>query len=268
MNYDGYIFDIDGVLLDTSRSFSSAVLEAVTFATNSDRFTFDEISRLKSVRGFNNDWHVAIAGAAWLEYKSSAMFDSFAARIEQYGGGLSGLRKLVPELTPELEQWLTRLTQEAYGGTSTCRKLYEFDPQYLRIPGWWRTETATVSLQQIEPIRKITGIVTGRAQAEAALAFELLGWDLPVDAVAISDDPDLDKPNPQKLSSVIGYLGCQKPVYVGDARDDLELVKNYRQSTGLPLDFFLIKSQNKILDYDRCFESVPEMLTQIGINHD
>ena len=38
MNYDGYIFDVDGVLVNSNESFTSAVLEAVSYATSSKDF--------------------------------------------------------------------------------------------------------------------------------------------------------------------------------------------------------------------------------------
>ena len=62
MTVDAIIFDVDGVLLDTSESYTAAAVEAVSVATGSDRFTTREVAQLKAIKGFNNDWHVALAG--------------------------------------------------------------------------------------------------------------------------------------------------------------------------------------------------------------
>lgn len=267
MKYDGFIFDIDGVLLDTSRSFNSAVVEAVTFATNSNQFTFIEIVQLKSIKGFNNDWHAAIAGAGWIQYRPEVPFEAFLQEIKQYGNGLSGLRRSVPELKKEFEQYLTKLTQEAYGGTTQCRKLYGFEPEFIRVPGWWQTEKSNVTEQQMTPILSKSGIVTGRSKSETDLAMNLLGWRLPDSVIAYSDDPSLDKPNPDKLRQIIKNIGCKNPLYVGDGRDDLELAKNYLHATGNLLDFCLIKSENNISEFNLIFESVGELFEKLEINH-
>ena len=61
-SYDTVICDVDGVLIDVSRSFTAAAIDAVKSATGSDLFTGKEVLRLKGIRGFNDDWHVAVAG--------------------------------------------------------------------------------------------------------------------------------------------------------------------------------------------------------------
>ena len=267
MKYDGFIFDIDGVLLDTSRSFNSAIVEAVAFATNSNRFTFEEIALLKSIRGFNNDWHVAVAGAGWVQYNPAVAFESFVQELDRLGGGLAAVKQVIPELTEDFERYLTRLAQEAYGGTTACRKLYGFDPEFIKGRGWWQTEKPTITSVQMEPILEKTGIVTGRNEAETNLAFDLLGWQLPYEVVAYSDDPSLDKPNPTKLKRIIDNLGCKHPVYVGDGRDDLELVKNYRNATQRFLDFCLIRSNNNIQEYNLIVESISDLFEDQGTGY-
>ena len=92
MKYDAIIFDVDGVLVDTRRSFTFAAVDAVAADTGSHSFTANEAGQLKTILGFNNDWHVAIAGAAWVRYQGQKPFADFACGIEQHGGGLPGLK--------------------------------------------------------------------------------------------------------------------------------------------------------------------------------
>ncbi len=269
MKYDTVIFDVDGVLVDTRRSFTAAVVDAVATYTDSQRFTEKEAGQLKAIRGFNNDWHIAIAGAAWVRYRSQMPFAEFTTSIDEHGGGLPGLKSLVGEnLTVEFEARLTRLAQEAYGGTTACRRLYGFEPFTIRQPGRWLEEVPLLSPERADPITSRTGIVTGRSAAEMALAFELLGWRLPDEQVAVSDDPAFDKPNPAKLTAILRRLGSCKAILAGDSRDDLELVNNARQK-GVAVDFGFIGPPPAPWPWDgHMFPSVDKMLNQIEVSYD
>ena len=260
MNYDGYIFDVDGVLVNTNESFTLAVLEAVSYATSSKDFGKIEFGQLKSVPGFNNDCYVAIAGASWVNWRKEMDFPSFTLEIDKNGGGINGLRKFINRLNPKFEGMLIRLFQEAYGGTLACNRLYGFDPKFILHEGFWCQEVPLVSLNLIKPFLSQSGIFTGRNSTEMQLAFELLGWNLPNRVVAVSDDPELDKPNPTKIIDIIEELNCNYPVYLGDTRDDLELVKNYRLQTGKKMDFCLIDSPYNISGYDLKMPSTEYML--------
>jgi phosphoglycolate phosphatase-like HAD superfamily hydrolase len=165
-------------------------------------------------------------------------FAELAGSIAEHGGGLQGLKAVVGEnLTAEFEARLTRLAQEAYGGTTACRRLYGFEPVTIRQPGRWRTEVPLLSPEIARAVVSRAGIVTGRSAAEMALAFELLGWRLPDEQVAVSNDPAFDKPNPAKLTAILNRMQSRKALFVGDTRDDLELVMNAQQSDGGELDF-------------------------------
>lgn len=238
MTVDAIIFDVDGVLLDTSGSYTAAAVEAVSVATGSDRFTTREAAQLKAIKGFNNDWHVAIAGAAWVKFADHWPFQVFARKIEGAGGGMVGLRQAVGRaLTLEFETHLTRLAQESYGGTSACRQLYGFEPETIRQVGRWQTEAPLLAPQLAEPMISRIGIVTGRNRAEMEQGFQLLGWQPPPEQVAVADDPAFDKTNPAKLVAMLNRMQSRKALFVGDTRDDLQLVINAQQSDGGELDF-------------------------------
>ncbi len=262
MKYDAFIFDMDGVLLDTGRSFVAAAVEAVAYATGENTFTLDEVLLLKTIPGFNNDWYVAAAGACWIEYLPEMTFETYLGKLEKLGGGLEALVKLVPEFNSAYLERLTRLTMEAYGGTTACRKLYGFDPENIIVPGYWLTESPLVTPEQIKPVLNKAGVVSGRAKGELELGFERLGWSLPDTLVAWSDDPDLDKPNPSKLIRIVERLGADKPVYVGDTRDDLELVKNYRRLTRRDMDFCLVGNLKGLEGFDLYYQKVTDFLKE------
>lgn len=79
--------------------------------------------------------------------------------------------------------------------------------------------------------------------------------------------PALDKPNPAKLITVAGNLKSNQPVYLGDSRDDLDLVKNYKAVTGDPMDFCHIGEEPAPEGCDLSFRSVNEFLDQWRIQH-
>ncbi len=270
MTYDAVIFDVDGVLVDVRRSFTAAAIDAITEATGSRRFTEEEVRQLKYIRGFNNDWHVAIAGAAWVRFCGDLSFPEFAQGVDRHGGGLDGLRLVVgSDLTAEFEAQLTRLAQEAYGGTTACWRLYGFEPDTIRQPGRWQEEVPLLSAEDARRIAPRAGIVTGRSAAEMELAFQLLGWRLAAEQVAVSDDPARDKPDPAKLASILQYLGSEKALLAGDGRDDLELAANARASTGKEVDFCYIgNSPAPWPRVEHIFPSVHEMLNHIEVIHD
>ncbi len=270
VTYDAVIFDVDGVLVDVRRSFTAAVVDAAAVATGFRRFTEDEVGQLKAIRGFNNDWHVAIAGGAWVRFCGDLSFPEFAQQVEQQGGGLEGLRRVVgSDLTGDFEARLTRLAQEAYGGTTACKQLYGFEPVTIRQPGRWREEVPLLSAEEAAHIASRAGIVTGRSAEEMELAFQLLGWRLPAQQVAVSDDPARDKPDTAKLAAILQHLGSRKTLLAGDGRDDLELARNARASTGGQVDFCYIGSRPAPWPGpELSFPSVNEMLNHIEVIHD
>lgn len=141
MNYDAYIFDVDGVLIDTSQSFSLAVIYAVEKATASTQFQLHHYNSLKDISGFNNDWIVAITGAGWIIFYPSTSFESFLELVIYRGNGFNSLKAAIPEITDSLIQNVSRLAMEAYGGITACDQLYGFKPTSIKIDGMWKNET-------------------------------------------------------------------------------------------------------------------------------
>ncbi len=263
MKYDGLLFDVDGVLLDTSQSFNQAVLLAVKTTTGSNRFKKHYIFKLKGIPGFNNDWNVAIAGAAWIELYDSVPFSEFVNELNHYGGGLTALKKIFPSLSVSFQQSITKLVMEAYGGTSACKQLYGFEPETIFVKGMWQNEKVSVPPEKFQSYLSISGIVSGRTKNEMDLAFTRLGWEIPSQRIAVSDDAQLDKPNPTKLISIINNMGSEQPVFFGDSRDDMELVKNFKSETGKQMDFYCVGYQNGINDFDYQVDTVLEFFKKM-----
>ncbi len=268
MKYDAFIFDIDGVLIDTSQSFSKAVLKAVSIATGSPDFTLNELSILREIGGFNNDWNTAIAGAAWIQFCSDIPFRNFIKFCRQSKYGIQGVQHYVKNLNRSFEKKITRLVQEAYGGTTKCKLLYGFHPQTIFIDGYWLTEEPLVDAPFIDSLPQQVAVVTGRNKAEAQLAFDILGWSVDCQSIAVSDDPELDKPNPEKLIQLVNFLGCKSPLFFGDTRDDMDLIHNYFHESGQSMDFCLVGNNLKLPNYGLRTDSVKNFINNMRYPND
>ena len=263
MKYDALIFDIDGVLIDTSKSFDNAVIKAISIFTGTNIFSIKELRNLRAVGGFNNDWHAAIAGAAWINFADYLSFSEYLQLCKKSKKGIEGVRKQFPELKESFEQKITQIVKEAYGGRTACEKLYGFKPSMLSENGLWKSEVTMIDLDFIKKYKEIIGIFTGRNHAETELAFSILGWSIDPSYVAFSDIPELDKPNPYKLTKLINNLHSDYPIYFGDTVDDLELVKEYRRKTEKNIDFCLVGSSLELDGYDYKTDSLMKFLRGI-----
>jgi len=256
LSYDAFIFDVDGVLIDTSQSFSSAVLYAIEQMTHSTKFQLNHYNSLKELSGFNNDWDVAIAGAAWIKYYPETSFDSF----------LEIATEAKSELPNSFIKTVSRLAMESYGGDTACEQLYGFKPSSIQIDGMWKNEKSYLNRENIESILAISGIVTGRNKSEMELGFQILGWELPDSRVAISDNPKLDKPNPEKLLNVVSNVNCQSPIYFGDSIDDYFLVKNFNEQSNLQMTFCCVGENNQIPTWDYKVNTIGDFFKIYGGN--
>lgn len=59
-NYDGLIFDMDGILVDVSLSYRQAIKKTASFFLNR-KVSFKEINEIKNIVGMNNDWDATYA---------------------------------------------------------------------------------------------------------------------------------------------------------------------------------------------------------------
>ena len=268
-SYDTVICDVDGVLIDVSRSFTAAAIDAVKSATGSDLFTGKEVLRLKGIRGFNDDWHVAVAGAAWVRYLPAMPFAQFTAVIEKAGGGLDGIAAL-PQvaLTADFIATVTRLAKEAYGGLEACKRLYGLEPQTIRQAGRFLDERPLPGAVDIRERVKRLGIVSGRSKNEMTLATNMLGWSLPASLLALSDDLALNKPNPKKLLAICALMKSEQIIYAGDSRDDYELVQNAKNKFQGRIDFAGIGPTRPPWNVGGLqFESIAQLLTEIEVHN-
>jgi phosphoglycolate phosphatase-like HAD superfamily hydrolase len=73
-------------------------------------------------------------------------------------------------------------------------------------------------------------VLTGRPAAEATIALDRAGLDLPEDRRVTMDDWDGGKPDPDALVGLAERLGARAVAYAGDTLDDVATVINAREA--------------------------------------
>ena len=247
---DLVVFDVDGVLVDVSRSLPAVVAGAVEhylaelgFSAEQIALNEADIADFKAAAGFNSDWDLAYA--AVLFYLAQAVryghrdvtglkraqpsLRALTVEMARTGGGPAGFADLVLEALPppdrrvvqaelqreRLEQWL----MEIYAGDRTL-EVYGYEPDGTRGPGLIAREQALLSPSDLPPGLHY-GIYTGRTRGELLHSLSVLGLQdrFPEDAV-VTADGGIVKPDPRGLRTLALRFQPRAFLYVGDNVDD------------------------------------------------
>jgi HAD superfamily phosphatase len=237
---DTVVLDVDGVLVDVSASFREAVRRTVVIMQRLMGTpqpwtpTLADVTALKRTGGgFNDDVHCSIALTAVAAGGAAGRLRAVLAAVEAAGGGLGGLRAAEPGL-PRVDGALCmRVFHEIYWGPERFRAVVGDEPRHApRGPGLVERERPLVDpgfparLRSAGAVRSL-GLVTGRTPRELEAALALLGWPRQeLDSVVTGDLAR--KPDPACLDRALAGCGAAAAVYVGDVRDDCELVRRFR----------------------------------------
>lgn len=261
---DAILLDIDGVVLDVSRSYRVVIEQTTQFyATNILHLQGDEpflqaaeTEHFKLAGGFNDDTDLTNAAVALLVAKHAQSGASqtatlraqepgwaeYTREIKQRGGGLAAAEGLILDmLTPSQRRdfargWnpklVVQLFEEMYGGDEACQALYGFEPQHIHGEGFWKKETVLLDAALLSARLK-AGVLTGRSRSEAKLALSQadLQERIPEEARVTPED-GVRKPDGRTLQLLAQRLNFRFGVYIGDTMDDLKAVQNYRELPG------------------------------------
>lgn len=266
---DLIVFDIDGVLIDTTKSFISTIVTTTKFYINKmleipadlRNLTESDALKFKEHSGFNNDWDLTTAMVAYQLYKYKSEkpginLDEFLNNVDESGGGLKGIKEVIEnESDSESTNWLNgkvdadlirAIFQEFYAGGEYCESLYGFSPKYHSGDGSIKSEVILVITDLVKRWHGKTGILTGRMKNEAKTAIDMIGLrDVDMDLVQYTDYILPDKPRPDKMVKIIENAGSMKALFIGDSIDDFLTVVNYN-NLGLEgkLRFALVAGEN------------------------
>lgn len=240
---DTVIFDVDGVLWDTDKSFDVAVMQTVTelMAVHSPHIrprpvTREELRTFRSAGGLNNDWDMTFTLTA---LRLAGRDDYVQAARESQGRGRSWAQELIPtEHSLAYENVVEHFNQIYWGADAFERHFGRPAAYHPDAEGTWHHERPLIRAELFDQLRSRGilhhGIATGRSQVElnSVMAFEWLAREF--DSAAVMTGDRLAKPDGQVLEYVARALksSAQKPpaaaLYCGDTRDDLDVVLNYR----------------------------------------
>ncbi|PSQ42210.1 TIGR01548 family HAD-type hydrolase [Halobacteriales archaeon SW_7_68_16] len=222
---DAVVFDIDGVLIDTSESYRRAIVETV------DRVHRRTIRRVdvlafKRAGGFNDDWAVTTAVARYVVATTEGYAEppaEFADRIAEAGGGLDGARTVLRSaLSARARQrvenavdadGLRDVFQALYLGTDAYERLEGGEPP-VDAPGFLHDEPVVIDAATVEALDGYgCGVLTGRPTAEADIALARTPLVVPREHRVTRDDPFPGKPDPAGLVALADRLDATRVAY-------------------------------------------------------
>lgn len=210
---DSAVFDVDGVLIDTSRSYRLSVIAtteyivgnllglwqrgsgeaaAVGAAESAPLVTLEDVRAFKLAGGFNNDWDLAFALSAictaqrreWLgrpeATRSLIDWAAQAHEVMQRGStGLAWARSIVPASAQPDYDLAQMIHDEFYWGADLLRELRHREPRYAPdAPGLVRNEEVLMPALLLEDLAQQGvqrfALITGRVSAEVPWAVRLL----------------------------------------------------------------------------------------------
>lgn len=240
---DTVVFDVDGVLIDVSKSYTQAVKDTVRhYVKNAEADTTLEqrIAALRRAGGFNNVWDLAYGLIALVRAREKLSDpDQGPLEAEEIaamtgGRGLEFVSTLVqPGALPEYEE--VRATGERlYWGSDTAEQPQRGGTDHESERGLRMLEQPLVTFGFFDKLRGLgvnkLGILTGRNKRETRHALEILGYTCqsPFDVILTSEE--FSKPDPAALFYLARVLETTRGIYVGDTGDDLRLVQEYSKS--------------------------------------
>jgi histidinol-phosphate aminotransferase len=189
-NFDTIMFDMDGVLVDVRESYRGAIKKAVKGFAGLE-VTDTQISKLKAIPGFNNDWDLSYALAKGINEpekveRSSVEYERIKEIFQREYLGINGEGGLREKESP-------LISKEALLALSKKYKL---------------------------------GIVTSRPREEAIWAMEgMFAGVFEPNFLVAQEDCEKEKPSPEPLLECMRRMDAKKSLYVGDSASDLAAAK-------------------------------------------
>jgi len=238
MQVDALVLDIDGVLVDVADSYRKAIRESIdrVYGETIDR---DAIQSFKDAGGFNNDWALTDAAALFVLARRAGLpldVEAFTDRVAAGGGGVEAAKRVVEAadgVATErvFEAWdperLRAVFQALYLGETLYRELEGGDPP-IETTGYIHDEPTLVEPATIEALteRFDVGVLTGRPAAEATIALERVGLDVPAAHRFTMDDWEEGKPHPRALVTLAARFDADRVAFAGDTLDDVRTARN------------------------------------------
>jgi hypothetical protein len=159
---DTLIFDLDGIIIDPSKSIQKAhplgmqfwLEQICSFSNCADLVSEEDIASFKLAGGFNDDWNIAASiglvyatKAEWFKstdgqvlMQSGPSLSEIARQSAAYGGGIPGIERWLLDNAPQeavmaglalcRDGKVVQLFKEVVSGPY-CMQMYDFDAEYF-----------------------------------------------------------------------------------------------------------------------------------------
>jgi HAD superfamily hydrolase (TIGR01548 family) len=239
MKVDAVVLDVDGVLVDVADSYRRAIVESIEHV-HGRTIRKDDVQAFKDAGGFNNDWELTDAAALYVlatgeGYRGSIV--EYTDAIAERGGGLDAAEEAITDALSAnatervREAWdrdrLRAVFQALYLGEDLYRGIEGGDPP-IETGGYIHDEPTLIDPGTIETLtdRFPVGVLTGRPAAEAEIALNRVGLDVPAEYRFTMDDWDAGKPDPAALLTLADRFDATAVAFVGDTLDDVRTAVN------------------------------------------
>lgn len=222
--WDAVIFDMDGVLVDVSKSYRQAIKLTAQYVLQNKyglkaKVAGADIEAMKAIPGFNNDWDLSFA---LIELLSKGI-----AR-KDFKQNISAQSEQVKVSADYLEA--KDIFQSYYLGEKLFKELYQKTAPVIFKNGLIENETLLLDLAILKKIAEKykVGVATGRPKFEALFALRNLKISpslIKEIYVVGKEDARREKPFPEPLLKAAELLDCNKPIYVGDSINDILAAK-------------------------------------------
>jgi HAD superfamily phosphatase len=272
------IFDIDGVLLDTRKSYNKTIKKTVEYLVKYINPTIGNVSKLVSDElifnfrksgMFNNDTDTSYAlllsilcGPSkisdlhiFIENISNNATLNGISSVENYLQGysesrLKELKKLLNYPGGIHRSILTRVFDENFYGSYLFKKQHNINSKYYFGKPLIENDALLVSHSTMKKIsnffNKRIGIVSGRSRIAAEYSMKSLIKFFDNNGSIYLEDQErvMGKPDPSGLIKCVKSFGVNNAFYVGDSVEDLLMVQRARKVSNIHIELIGICASN------------------------
>lgn len=279
MNTDAcIIFDIDGTLIDTRKSYNKTIKKTVQFLVkyinkakeSTGKIVSDElIFKFRKSGMFNNDTDTSYAfilsTLCGPSKKSDLLFfiDNIAENassngiksVENYLNNysqscLKEIKKLLKYPGHVKTSIIARVFDEYFYGPQLFKKQHGINSKFYTGRPLIENDSLLITSSTLKKISdyfdKRLGIVSGRSRiaAEYSLRSIFEFFDMKGSIYLEDEKRDIGKPNPTALIKSIKSFGVSNAFYVGDSAEDLFMVQRARKISNLDIKLIGVCASN------------------------
>ncbi|HEY7227225.1 MAG TPA: HAD family hydrolase [Nitrososphaeraceae archaeon] len=272
------IFDIDGVLIDTRKSYNEAIKKTVQYVVSYINPTIMGVKALVSDEMifnfrksgmFNTDTDTSYALILSILCGPSKISDMhfFLDNItnnatinginsvedylkKQYKYPLNEIKKILNYPGNIHSSILTRIFDEYFYGPNLFKKQHNTIPKYYFDRPLIENDTLLVRHSTMKKLsnlfNKKVGIVSGRSKTAAMYSMKSIFKFFDANGSVFLEDEkrDMGKPNPGALVKCIKSFGVRNAFYVGDSAEDLFMVQRARKVSNIQIELIGICDPN------------------------